>query len=287
MLIFIFLKWIFYIFSSVVALITITLLVFSLIDRRVPINQSTKTCLVTGASSGIGKALAEEMIKRGWKVIGVARRTKLLEKLKQQHGAENFIPYVCDVSNIEAVHLASDDMKAKGLKPTLFFLNAGINLKEEKDRVSVIDHQKVFATNYLGAVAWVDEWVNTVKTYGGGTFVATSSVAALGSAAGRAGYCASKVALLSCFRSFRLQYIKDNIGFSVILPGDVATESFSRKTFDKIQRGEKLPFLHRLLIHLPEDDAPYIVDQVFKGKNQIEPSPISSFVARLFDWLPA
>ena len=287
MFLFCLLKWFFYIFSGVIALSLGALLVFSFFDRRIPINETTKTCLVTGASSGLGRALSVEMVKRGWKVIGIARRAELLDALKVQLGADNFIPYVCDVSNLAAIHQASDDMKTKGLKPTLFFLNAGIPLREDKSKVSAIDHQKVFATNYLGAVAWVDEWLGAVKTYGGGTFVATSSIASLASSPGHAAYGASKSALSSCFKSLRLQYLNDNIGFSVIVLGDNVTEfNLNRTRFDKVQRGEKLPFLVSLLVHLPEDDARYIVEQVFKGAKQIKPCLANVCMARLMSWMP-
>lgn len=274
MIIICFLKWLLYIFSGAFALGLIALLVFSLLDRKVPINESTKTCLVTGASSGIGRALAVEMVKRGWKVIGVGLSTELLDEVKQQLGDDNFIPYVCDVSNFEAVCQASDDMKAKGFKPTLFFLNAGIRVRDEKGKVVTADYQNVFAVNYFGVIAWVEQWLPTVKSLGGGTFIATSSIAALfDPAPGGAAYGASKAALINSFRSLRLQYLNDNIGFSVVLPAMVDTKMGAPIG--------SVPF-----VHSAADEARYIVDQVFKGKKQIEPSLFWSIFSRLVRMLP-
>jgi len=279
-----FLKWFSYIFTGIIVFILLLRFVLSHLSSNPPVNQTTKTCLITGASSGLGRALAVEMVKQGWKVIGIGLRAELLNELQKQLGEQSFIPYVCDVSNREDVHHASDEMKTKGLQPTLFFLNAGIPLREEKGKVSAADHQRIFATNYLGVVVWIDEWLNAVQTYGGGTFVATSSISALASMPNSAAYGASKVALLSCFKSLQLQYKKDNVCFSVVALGEVATETFNPNIFYKIQKGEKLSFIQSLFVHLPEDDARYIVKQVFNGKKQIESSWLCSAVARLISW---
>ena len=81
-----------------------------------------------------------------------------------------------------------------------------------------------FATNYFGTIAWVEEWLLSVKQLGSGTFVATSSVVALLAIPGSDAYAASKIALVHCFDLFNRQYLHDNIGFSVVLPGPTDTE---------------------------------------------------------------
>jgi 3-hydroxy acid dehydrogenase/malonic semialdehyde reductase len=238
------------------------------------INESTKTCLVTGASSGIGQHLAIEMVNRGWKVIGVARRIELLEELKKKLGAESFIPYMCDVSSCEQIHTVSESMKSQGLNPTLFFLNAGTGSCEPKWKVSAAANQRIFAVNYIGAIAWVEEWLPIVKQLGGGTFVATSSVMALAPAPGASAYGASKAALAHCFKSLRFQYFHDNIDFNVVFPGLVATKMLKNG-------GKDLPY-----VHSPEDEARYIVTQVFKGEKEIEPTWFWPFFMRLLNRLP-
>lgn len=244
------------------------------IDRLGPINMTTKTCLITGASSGIGEQLAIEMIKRGWIVIAVARRGEYLDKLSQKFGTNVFIPFVCDVSDLEQVHNVSEEIKARELKPTLFFLNAGTGIMEQKWQVSTINHQQTFATNYFGSIAWIEEWLLPVKQLGGGTFVAISSVSALLAPPDGAAYAASKIAILHCFDAFRRLYLYDNIGFSIVLPGPVETEMLKGAA-------QYLPFKHQ-----PDEEARYIVDQVFAGKKQIEPSWFYSFIFRLLSILP-
>ncbi len=74
--------------------------------------QTKQTCLITGASSGIGKALSREMISKGWLVIGVARSADNLNALARELG-ENFIAYPCDVAREESVKDVSNTLKEK------------------------------------------------------------------------------------------------------------------------------------------------------------------------------
>lgn len=255
--------------TIVLAIITSSYLFLNYSDRH-PINQSTKTCLITGASSGIGYEISRKMIKRGWKVVGVARREEKLKDIAQELGAD-FIPFKCDVSVPAQIKQTSELIKKQGLQPTLFFLNAGTGAGDVKFEPILDKHKQTFDTNYFGVVAWIDEWVNDVKTFGGGTFVATSSIASIfGSAPG---YCASKAALNSCFNALRLQYYHDGIDFVLVLPGPVAT--------DMLKTPKPLPFTHQ-----PADEAKYIVENVFKGKKQIEPAWFYSFFLRILSLLP-
>ncbi|MFA6263269.1 MAG: SDR family oxidoreductase [Candidatus Babeliales bacterium] len=267
-----FFKWFAYVFTGASALLLSTLVIFSLFNKSVPINQSTKTCLITGASSGIGREVAREMINRGWKVIGIARREEILKEVAHEFG-EAFIPYVCDVSIPEQVATVSEAIKKQGLQPTLFFLNAGTGYADGKFQPLLNNHRQIFDTNYFGVIAWVDAWLNGVTTYGGGTFVATSSVNALFAGPGAGGYGASKSALNACFKALRLQYLNDNIGFILVLPGPVATEM--------LKAPRPMPFTHQAT-----DEARYIVDQVFKGAQHIEPSWFYSCLLRKLNWLP-
>jgi short-subunit dehydrogenase len=261
--------------------ITVGLVIFaacylflSRLDRQ-SINQATKTCLVTGASSGIGREISIEMVKRGWKVIGIARRAEKLKELESEFGAQVFIPFVCDVGNREQIHNVSDEIKKQQLKPTLFFLNAGTGELEQKWQDFIAIHQRTFATNYFGTIAWIEEWLLSVKEFGGGTFVATSSIAALMATPVAAAYATSKIALVHCFDAFRRQYLYDNIGFSVVLPGPTDTEML------KGGSAKSMPFIHK-----PDEEARYIIEQVFAGKKRIEPSWFYSCVLRVLDLLP-
>lgn len=267
-------QWFSYLFTGIVLLFIGFKCSVLLLERRPTINETTKTCLITGTSSGIGRALAAEMVNRGWKVIGIARRQEKLKEVEHELG-ESFIPYVCDVSKREQVHQVSEHIKQQQLNPTLFFLNAASFDSSDKFQPMFNAHKQTFDTNYFGVIAWVDEWINEVKVLGGGTFVVISSVNAIFAGPGSAGggYGASKAAISSAFRSLRLRYYNDDISFVDVLPGPVDTQG--------LKTDSKLPFTHK-----PEDEARYIIDDVFKIKQHIEPSWYWSVISRWLNWLP-
>ena len=258
--------------SAFFVLIT-SLALVNYFDRNPAINQSTKTCVVTGASSGIGRELAVQMIKRGWKVIGVARRIKLLQEI-QQTNTECFIPIECDTSDLQQVHVTCTKIRDLNLHPTLFFLNAGMGEPQYDFDPLIPINEKTFNTNYFGPLAWIDEWLPTLKTCDGGTFVATVSAMTFIALPGANAYSSSKTALTHCFESLRRQYINKNMGFSSVFSGPVDTNMLKGSP-------QKLPFTHTAA-----NEAAYIIDQVFAGKKNIYPSFIYTILFKALSTLP-
>lgn len=173
---------------------------------------SRKICLITGASSGIGENLARLLIKDGWLVVGAARRTEKLKKLKEEFGI-NFLPVTCDVSKSKEISDASNLLRKKNIIPNLFFLNAGCAEIEDGFHTDV--HRETFEINYFGAVSWIEEWLNSNSSV---TFVAISSLVAVHATPQASAYCASKAALRSCFESLNLQYANSATKFITVLP---------------------------------------------------------------------
>ena len=235
-------------------------------------NQTKQTCLITGASSGIGEALTREMISKGWLVIGAARSADNLNALAKELG-ENFIAYPCDVAREESVRNVSNTLKEKNYAPTLFFLNAGIagdNALEDPLKIELQHHHKVMAINYFGVLSWVHEWADP-QTHRDTTFVVTSSVNAFFAPPGGAAYAASKAAIAKAFESLQLCYINTKVRFSIVYPGPIATKGLKGK----------VPF-----VWSADKLAKYMVHQTLKGKRRIEPSLFYSIITRLLNWLP-
>ena len=216
-----------------------------------------KICLITGASSGIGKHIAYEMVHRGWQVIAVARSKKKLDELHNVLGNDNLIPMVCDVSNFDQVKEVSTKIKNKDLYPTLFFLNAGDGSEENDKGIDWELHKRIFDVNYFGTISWVNQWINLLKEKDGGVFVATSSIQSYRGMPGAAAYGASKSALNHCFESLDAMYYKDNIRFPIIYPGPVDTAM--------LKTDKPLPFTWK-----PKKAAKYIVRKVLKGSTKIK-----------------
>lgn len=256
------------IISTLTILFLIYWMILPYIDKTVPINESSKTCLVTGASYGLGREISKIMVKKGWKVIGIARSEEPMKQLSKELGP-NFIYYICDVSKFDCVKSTSDTIKNLQLKPTLFFLNAGIGDLEIPYKFSLKRNQELFNTNYFGTVAWIEQWLNSVKSYGGGTFIGISSISSL-FPMNIATYGATKSAINTLFHSLRLQYRNDNIGFTAVILGPIKTRLCRRTAH----------------VHDPAIDAQYIIDKVFERRKQIETNMYFSTLFRIFNWLP-
>ncbi|MBS0629384.1 MAG: SDR family oxidoreductase [Verrucomicrobia bacterium] len=209
-----------------------------------------KIALVTGASSGIGEALARELVSRGWQVIGIARSADKLAKLHKEL-PEAFIPIVCDISKVENITRTSEQLRDKQLCPSLFFLNAGITgdqMIEHENHIDLNLHQQFLQTGYFGALGWVIFWEPVCRGNGGANFVLTSSLNAVLAVPNRAGYCAAKAAISKAFECLSMTYDNTLNRFSIVYPGPTKTpgirgsypftedrESLARKMIDFAQ----------------------------------------------------
>jgi 3-hydroxy acid dehydrogenase/malonic semialdehyde reductase len=181
--------------------------------------------LVTGASSGIGQALARELVSQGHLVIGLARSSEKLMALKNELGS-TFIPITCDVSSQSDIRRASQYILDQGLCPTIFFLNAGMageKVIEDPENFKVQMHERIMAVNYFGVLAFVEFFEKPCLENGGAHFIVTSSVNAVFAPPTGSAYCASKAAISKAFESLSLTYFEKNLRFSSIYPGPVAT----------------------------------------------------------------
>lgn len=234
---------------------------------------TNKICLITGASSGIGKYIAYEMVRRGWRVIAIARRENKLDELVEVLGKDNLISMTCDVSNFDQVIDVSTEIKNNNLYPTLFFLNAGDGDEENDKGIDWEFHKRIFDVNYFGTIGWINQWIALLKEKGGGTFVATSSIQSLRGMPGAAAYGASKSALNYCFESLDAMYYKDNIRFLLVYPGPVDTAM--------LKTDGPFPCTWK-----PQRAAKYIVRKVLKGSTKIKFPLFWAILIRVITLLP-
>lgn len=212
-------------------------------------------CLITGASSGIGRSLAVQMAQKGYYVIAIARNVEKLKELESEIGSSQIKVCVCDVSDAESIRKVSENLVQENLIPDIFFLNAGDGLVEPIGNLSLETHQKTFAVNYFGAIAWIDAFMPLVKEKGA-KFIATSSILTYFATPGSASYSASKSALKACFDALRRQYLGSKLEFVCVHPGPVDT--------NLLKTSKKIPF-----IWAPEKAASYIIEKIFAGKKVI------------------
>lgn len=229
-----------------------------------------KVVMLTGASSGIGEALALEISRRGAIVGLLARRESLLQdlvqKIEHKGGIARF--YSCDISDEICVAEAAAKLRSEFGKIDILIANAGIGggVKHAKD-LRVGDFRQVVDTNLNGAVNSVSAVLPQMLERGDGQLVAISSLAGFRGLPKSAAYCASKAGMTAFFESVRLDVQKSGVAVTIIQPGFIKTPLTSG-------RENKMPFLMEL-----EDSIPLFLRAIEKRKKFAAfPWQLASFV---------
>ncbi|WP_271007960.1 SDR family oxidoreductase [Paucibacter sp. B51] len=181
---------------------------------------------ITGASSGIGQALALQYARAGWRLALVARRTTELQSWAEAQGLKpaQYAIYgadVCDIASITAAGRAC--IAAQGL-PDVVIANAGISVGIDSaifEDLAVM--QRVYATNNLGLAATFQPFIAAMRTRGSGRLVGVASVAGIRGLPGHAAYCSSKAAVISYCESLRGECRPFGVQVVTIAPGYIDT----------------------------------------------------------------
>lgn len=186
-----------------------------------------KVVVVTGASSGMGKAIVELFVKEGASVVAVARRTERLEALAEslKDAPGKMLPYTGDVSK-----LADCEGMIDAAVETFGHLDCLINNAGVMDDMAPIaqasdeKYEYVFGINVYGPMAAMRKACQVFLAQGkGGNIINVSSIGSMHQAAGPV-YCASKAALNAMSRNTAYMYKKEGIRCNVIAPGGISTE---------------------------------------------------------------
>ena len=208
-------------------------------------NFKDKTVIITGASSGIGEALAYEFAREGANVVIAARNAERLAEvaanIKQQTGRNdggNVLTVVCDVSReIDCRELIGEAVARFGGVDVLV-CNAGISMRAILDEVSTDVLRRLMDVNFWGTVYPVKyalPWLQASR----GSIVGVSSVAGLHGLPGRTGYSASKYAMTGFLETVRVENLKKGLHVMVACPGFTATNvRFTALTKDGTPQGK-------------------------------------------------
>jgi short-subunit dehydrogenase len=199
---------------------------------------------ITGASSGIGKALAHEYAKRyanTKSTIGLAsRRSEYLQQLAAELQMQYNITcaiYPLDVRDATALETAAADFMQQHGTPDIVIANAGVSrgtLTADKTDFKAI--QAIFDINVMGLVYTFQPFIEAMKAAGGGQLVGVASVAGIRGIPGSGAYSASKAAVISYCESLRTEMQHFNINVSTIAPGYIRTPMTDLNPY-------KMPFL--------------------------------------------
>ncbi len=183
----------------------------------------TERVFITGASSGIGAALARHYAARGAVLGLVARRPDALTALVASLPGEHAI-YIGDVADGAAMQAAAADFVARFGLPDVVIANAGVSvgtLTEEADDLPAFE--RVMRTNLLGMVATFQPFAAPMRARGSGRLVGIASVAGIRGLPGAGAYSASKAAVITYLESLRVELHGSGVRVVTIAPGYIET----------------------------------------------------------------
>jgi short-subunit dehydrogenase len=235
-----------------------------------------QVAVITGASSGIGWALAKELARHGCKVGLLARRRELLEQLAGEVRAAGGTAAcaVADVAERTQVLDGVARVRAELGPIDLLIANAGIGAPTQLNPVNIADVEKMFRVNLFGVVYAIEAVLPEMLQRGRGHLAAVSSLAAYKGLPGESAYCASKAAVNAYLEGLRIQLRQHGIAVTTICPGFVKTPMTAHHDFH-------MPFLLE-----PEVAARRIVRALRRRVKVYDfPWPLS-WLMRLTRWLP-
>jgi short-subunit dehydrogenase len=216
-----------------------------------------RVAVVTGASSGIGEAIARELARTDWRCVLLARRADNLERIAGEIGGEWEI---CDVSDRAQVDEVAARVVARHPTIGLLVNNAGVPARGSFLDVDPDVVERAIRVNYLGGVWCLRAFVPALGA--GAHVVNVVSVAGTVAFAPAGAYAASKHAQLAFSRSVAALLRPRGVRVHTIMPGFVETEGFPQRT--KLRS----PFMRRFVIEA-EDVAQAVVKAIEHGTQEV------------------
>ena len=222
-----------------------------------PLATSKPLAFVTGASSGIGQALALALRARGHRLALVARRGPALSDWVASQGwsRDDARVYAADVSELDSIVAAGQACVAAQGVPDVVIANAGISVGvATEDREDLDVFRDTLETNLLGLVATFHPFVAAMRARGSGRLVGIASVAGIRGLPGHGAYCASKSGVIAYCESLRGELRGTGVRVVTIVPGYIDTpltrgnpypmpflmlaEAFAERTVRAIEAGD-------------------------------------------------
>jgi short-subunit dehydrogenase len=184
-----------------------------------------KVVWITGASSGIGAALARESARRGARVVLSARNVEALESVAAECGGrDRTLVLPMDVTHFDECGALVSSVLARFSRIDVLILNAGISQRGRAIDTSLAVDQAIFNTNFFGPVALTKAVLPTMLSQKSGHIVVVSSLVGKFGTPLRSSYAASKHALQGFYDALRAEVWRDNIAVTIVLPGFIRTE---------------------------------------------------------------
>ena len=191
-------------------------------------SENQKKIWITGASSGIGKALAEKFASEGWKVAASARRKEILDKMSSH---ENIFSYPLDVTNQDQIKISFEKIIEDFNGLDLCVFSSGTYDPKLEQEINVKQNKFVMETNFFGVLYCINAVENYFKNKKNGHISIVSSVAAYRGLPNSSGYGPSKAALTNLTESLYFDFKKHNVRISLVSPGFIKTPLTDKNEF--------------------------------------------------------
>ena len=188
-----------------------------------------KVIWITGASSGIGKALAIKFAKEGWKVAISARRENLLNEIAKTYN--DIFPYPLDVTDSKKCELVFNSIKEKFKNVDISVFSTGIHDPKSEKSLDLNKVRQIMEVNFFGTINSVNAVYKYYKERKSGQISIVSSVAGYRGLPAGGAYCASKSALTSFTESLNFDMKRNNVRVSLISPGFIKTPMTDQNDF--------------------------------------------------------
>ena len=232
---------------------------------------------ITGASSGIGQALAWRFYQAGYDLALVARRTEVVKEWLLAKGLSDVRcqVYGADVADVNSIVAAGNQCILNQGLPDIVIANAGISIGMDAAIRSDLDVMaQTFATNNVGLAATFNPFVPGMQKRGIGTLVGIGSVAGIRGLPGHGAYCASKAAVISYCESLRGELRANGVRVVTLCPGYIDTPLTRKNRYS-------MPFLMQA-----EDFADRAVQSILAGDSYRVIPWQMGWVAKLLRFLP-
>jgi len=206
-----------------------------------------KKVWITGASSGIGKALALKFANESWQVAASARRENLLNELEKNNS--NIYSFPLDVVDLENTKRTFENILKKLNNIDLCIFATGIYDPNTEKEININKMQDVMKINFFGTVNCIKAIEKNFKEKKNGHISIISSVAGYGGLPNSSGYGPSKAALINLAESLYFDFKRYNVRVSLISPGFIKTPMTDKNKF-------KMPFIK---------SAEFAANKIYKG----------------------
>ena len=181
-----------------------------------------KSIWITGASSGIGKALALKFAKEGWQVAASARREDLLNKIAESN--ENISSFPLDVTDSEKCKEIFEQIKNKLQNIDICFFSTGTWDPKKEKEIDIDQMKKVMNVNFFGTLNCIKAVEKYFREKNSGHISIVSSIAGYRGLPNSTGYGASKAALNNLAESLYFDFGRNNVRVSLVSPGFIKTQ---------------------------------------------------------------